>query len=42
MNHWLLKTEPSNYAWVDLVRDERTRWDGIGNNAALKHLRAPS
>ena len=40
MNYWLLKTEPSNYSWADLVRDRKTVWDGIGNNAALLHLRA--
>jgi predicted RNA-binding protein with PUA-like domain len=37
---WLLKTEPSTYAWADLVRDGRTTWDGVRNPAALAHLRA--
>lgn len=37
--HWLLKTEPSSYAFADLRRDGVTRWDGITNNAALLHLR---
>lgn len=40
MKYWLLKTEPSDYSWADLVRDKKTVWDGIGNNAALLHLRA--
>jgi predicted RNA-binding protein with PUA-like domain len=40
MKYWLLKTEPSDYSWDDLVRDRSTAWDGIGNNAALLHLRA--
>ena len=36
---WLLKTEPDDYAYADLERDGRTVWDGVRNNAALKHLR---
>jgi len=36
---WLLKTEPGDYAWADLERDRRTVWDGVANNAALKHMR---
>jgi predicted RNA-binding protein with PUA-like domain len=38
--HWVLKTEPSEYAFVDLVRDRRTRWEGVSNPVALKHLRS--
>jgi predicted RNA-binding protein with PUA-like domain len=37
---WLLKTEPSEYSFDDLVRDRETRWDGITNPAALKNLRS--
>ena len=36
---WLLKTEPDVYSLDDLERDGKTAWDGITNNAALKHLR---
>jgi predicted RNA-binding protein with PUA-like domain len=36
---WLLKTEPGAYAFADLERDGATVWDGVANNAALKHLR---
>jgi predicted RNA-binding protein with PUA-like domain len=36
---WLLKTEPAAYSFADLERDGATAWDGIANNAALKHLR---
>ncbi len=39
MAYWLLKTEPSDYAYADLEADQRTLWDGVGNNLALKHLR---
>jgi predicted RNA-binding protein with PUA-like domain len=38
--HWVLKTEPSEYAFADLVRDGRTRWEGVSNPVALKHLRS--
>lgn len=40
MSRWLLKTEPSTYAFADLVRDGRTTWDGVSNPVALGHLRA--
>jgi predicted RNA-binding protein with PUA-like domain len=40
MNRWLLKTEPSTYAWADLVRERRATWDGVANPSALGHLRA--
>lgn len=39
MASYLLKTEPSTYAWADLVREGRTRWDGITNAAALIAIR---
>lgn len=39
-NYWLLKTEPSTYAFADLVRDGRGTWDGVANPVALKNLRA--
>jgi predicted RNA-binding protein with PUA-like domain len=38
--HWVLKTEPSEYGFLDLVRDRRTRWEGVSNPVALKHLRS--
>ena len=40
MAHWILKTEPSEYGFSDLVRDRRTRWEGVSNPVALKHLRS--
>lgn len=36
---WLLKEEPTHYAFDDLVEDGRTRWDGVRNPLARKHLR---
>lgn len=38
-HNWLFKTEPSDYAFEDLVRDGRTRWEGVRNAQALIHLR---
>jgi predicted RNA-binding protein with PUA-like domain len=39
-NSWLVKSEPSTYAWSDLVKDKRTRWDGVRNFEARNNLRA--
>jgi predicted RNA-binding protein with PUA-like domain len=36
---FLFKTEPSAYAFADLVREKRTVWEGVANAVALKHLR---
>jgi|SRR5271165_3069957 len=36
---YLLKTEPSEYSFADLLRDKVTTWDGVSNPVALKHLR---
>jgi predicted RNA-binding protein with PUA-like domain len=37
--HWILKTEPGDYSFARLRAEKRTRWGGITNAAALKHLR---
>jgi len=39
-NFWLVKSEPNKYAFADLVRDGKTVWDGVRNNAAALHLKA--
>lgn len=39
-NYWLLKTEPSDYCFTDLVQAGTTVWDGVRNNAACKHMRS--
>jgi predicted RNA-binding protein with PUA-like domain len=39
-NRWLFKTEPSAYSFAQLQKDQRTVWDGVKNNLALKHLSA--
>ncbi len=40
MAYWILKTEPEDYAWADLVRDKKTRWDGVSSAPGLKQIRA--
>jgi len=40
MARWILKEEPDHYSWADLVRDGTTRWDGVHNALALRHLRS--
>jgi predicted RNA-binding protein with PUA-like domain len=37
---WLVKSEPGTYSWQQLVKDGRTRWDGVRNFEARNHLRA--
>jgi predicted RNA-binding protein with PUA-like domain len=39
MAYWLLKSEPQDYSWADLVQDGRTVWNGVKNPLALKYLR---
>lgn len=36
---YLLKTEPSEYSFADLVKDKETIWDGVSNPVAVRHLR---
>jgi len=36
---WLVKSEPETYSFDDLVREGRTVWDGVRNNAAALHLK---
>ncbi|MEX0966662.1 MAG: EVE domain-containing protein [Bacteroidia bacterium] len=38
MNYWLLKSEPDTYSWDDLVRENRTMWEGVRNYQARNNL----
>ena len=38
--YWLLKTEPADYAWDDLVREGTTAWTGVSSAQAHANLRA--
>ncbi len=37
--HYLLKTEPTVYSFIELQREQSTIWDGVTNPVAVKHLR---
>ena len=39
MNTWLMKTEPGEYSFEDLVRDGKTMWDGVRNYQAQNNMR---
>ena len=38
--HWLVKSEPTVYAFAQLVKDKQTTWDGVRNFEARNNLRA--
>lgn len=40
MAYWLMKTEPDEFSYADLERVGQEPWNGVRNNAALKHMRA--
>ena len=40
MAYWLLKSEPTKYAFAQLVKDKHTGWDGIRNHQAANNLKA--
>ena len=39
MANWLLKTEPDEFSYDDLVKEKRAVWDGVANATALIHIR---
>ena len=39
MNYWLVKSEPSEYSYDDLVKDGNTYWDGVRNYTARNNLK---
>ena len=36
--YWFIKSEPSKYAWEELVADGSTYWDGVRNHEARNNL----
>src|SRR5262245_34520841 len=38
MAYWLVKSDPDTYGIADLERDRSTRWDGVSNPVAVRHL----
>jgi len=39
MKRWLIKSDPGEYGFDELLRDKRTTWDGVRNPQALLYLR---
>ena len=39
MKFWLVKQEPSQYSWDQLVNDKETYWDGVRNYQARNNLK---
>lgn len=39
MNFWLLKSEPKEYSWQDMLKDKDTCWDGVHNYQALNNMK---
>jgi predicted RNA-binding protein with PUA-like domain len=40
MARWLMKTEPGDYSWDELIADGRTEWNGVRNHQAAANMRA--
>jgi predicted RNA-binding protein with PUA-like domain len=40
MAYWLMKTEPEDYGWDQLVADGIATWDGVHNHQAARNMRA--
>ena len=40
MNYWLLKSEPTNWSWLDQIKVEKEMWDGVRNYQARNYLKA--
>lgn len=38
MAYWLMKTEPGEFSYEDLMRDGKTVWDGVRNHQAKKNM----
>lgn len=40
MQYWMMKTEPGEFSFDDLVRDGSTVWDGVRNFQARNNMKA--
>ncbi|GIV32484.1 MAG: ubiquinol-cytochrome c reductase [Chitinophagales bacterium] len=38
MGYWLVKSDPEEYGWDNLVHDKFTSWTGVRNHQARNHL----
>lgn len=39
-NFWLIKSDPDDYSFDNLLKDTTTSWDGVSNNQAQIYLRS--
>ena len=39
MNYWLLKSEPTNWSWLDQIKKGKEMWDGVRNYQARNYLK---
>ncbi len=39
MQYWLMKSEPGEYSFEDLLRDGQTKWDGVRNFQARNNMK---
>lgn len=39
MAHWLMKSEPDEFGWDDLVQKGEAMWDGVRNHQAANNMR---
>ena len=40
MQYWMMKSEPSEFSFSDLMRDGKTVWDGVRNFQARNNMKA--
>ncbi len=40
MAYWLMKSEPTAFAWEQLAVDKRAKWDGVRNHQAANNMKA--
>ena len=40
MAYWLMKSEPGEYSWDDLVKEGTDYWDGVRNYQASNNMKA--
>lgn len=40
MAYWLIKSEPSVYAWSQFLKDKKTHWNGVRNYQAANNMKA--
>jgi predicted RNA-binding protein with PUA-like domain len=38
MAYWLMKTEPHDYSWLQLLEDRIATWDGVHNHQAARNM----